>query len=610
MIHPDEFDAFYQRTRNRLLLQTYALTGDLPAARSAVRDSFILTWHHWRKVSRLPDPESWVRPHAWAQAGRRHTARIWYRDKGLQASAKATLDALGKLSWTQRQAVVLGQTTSLDGAETARELGIPRAEADRVVRVAGERFCAQREVPAESVGPLFEELAGLVAETRWPRVTIIRRAGAARRRTHTVVGAAAAVLAVFVTGALVGSSTEPAASGADRDRREQVAPATDDTNPVTEFSADRLLTAAELSRFVDGRRWTERRTTDNSEGNGRVTPCQQQRYADPNGISAVVRRYGTTPRSGGPHVAAVESAELSGSTRAARRAWQRLVSWYGGCASSRVQLIGNHAVNGVGDQAMLFHLHRPPASTYLVGVARTGKIVTTTFTSTTASRRPDLDRAGRLLAGAVDRLCTTESAGACATGASVHQVRPVAVGEVPGLLAEADLPPIAGVQRPWVGTAPLRARDNVAATRCDRTDFGKRPVSHAVTRTFLIPQAKLPAAFGVTETVGTLPEERAREFVRTIRDRMASCEDRDPGSEVSQLTSVATEHHDLSIWRVSMELTDHQTVTYLMGIARDGTAVGQVGFVSAKGLTMPPGAFDALVRRASARLQYLPGPKR
>ena len=83
MKRADEFDAFYKDARSRLLLQTYALTGDLPAARSAVRDSFIVAWHHWRKVSRQDDPEVWVRPYAWTHAQRRHTARIWHRDKSL-----------------------------------------------------------------------------------------------------------------------------------------------------------------------------------------------------------------------------------------------------------------------------------------------------------------------------------------------------------------------------------------------------------------------------------------------------------------------------------------------------------------------------------------------
>src|SRR6478735_3073905 len=60
MRDPDEFDQFYKDVRTRLLLLTYCLTGDLPSSRAAVRDSFVVAWHHWRKVSRVEDPEAWV----------------------------------------------------------------------------------------------------------------------------------------------------------------------------------------------------------------------------------------------------------------------------------------------------------------------------------------------------------------------------------------------------------------------------------------------------------------------------------------------------------------------------------------------------------------------
>ena len=63
------------------------------------------------------------------------------------------------------------------------------------------------------------------------------------------------------------------------------------------------------------------------------------------------------------------------------------------------------------------------------------------------------------------------------------------------------------VSRPWVGTEAREARDNVAATTCDRTDFAVDPVRSNVTRTFLIPDARLPATFGVTETAGSLPSD-------------------------------------------------------------------------------------------------------
>ena len=67
MKDPDEFDQFYKDVRARLLVLTYCLTGDLPASRSAVRDAFVVTWHHWRKVvapggPRGVDPGPRLRP--------------------------------------------------------------------------------------------------------------------------------------------------------------------------------------------------------------------------------------------------------------------------------------------------------------------------------------------------------------------------------------------------------------------------------------------------------------------------------------------------------------------------------------------------------------------
>ena len=95
-----DFDEFYKSARTGLLQQTFALTGDLPASRGAVRDAFVAAWHHWRKVSRLEDPEAWVRPVAWRHAQRRHSTRLFHRDRKLDPDIRATLDALAKLPIT------------------------------------------------------------------------------------------------------------------------------------------------------------------------------------------------------------------------------------------------------------------------------------------------------------------------------------------------------------------------------------------------------------------------------------------------------------------------------------------------------------------------------
>ena len=138
MRDPDLFDTFYKDARERLLLQTYALTGDLAASRAAVRDSFIVAWHHWRKVSALDDPEESVRPQAWRHAQRRHTARLWHRDKDIDPEVKATLDALAKLTITQRRALLLTQLATVTMPQMAREIGLPLDDAERELADGGD----------------------------------------------------------------------------------------------------------------------------------------------------------------------------------------------------------------------------------------------------------------------------------------------------------------------------------------------------------------------------------------------------------------------------------------------------------------------------------------
>ena len=59
------------------------------------------------------------------------------------------------------------------------------------------------------------------------------------------------------------------------------------------------------------------------------------------------------------------------------------------------------------------------------------------------------------------------------------------------------------------------------------------------------------------------------------------------------------------MWHVTTEISDDETVTYLMGIVRDGGSIAQVGFVPDGKVQMAPGAFIALVHRALDRLPVL-----
>lgn len=611
----DLFDLFYKDARTGLLLQTYALTGDLSASRAAVREAFVVAWHHWRKVQRLDDPESSVRPHAWQYAQRRHTARIWHREKGVPPAAAATLEALSRLTVTQRKAMLLTSLAGLEVAPAARELGLPREEFERELSGALEELAGARGVLATGHGGAdgLAPLRSVVEGVRWPRATIVRRAGSRRRRVHTTVGAAAAVAAVLVSGSLV---TDAAGVRADLDR-DAVPPASAPSSqapPSREIS----LTAGELIgqeqlRTATGRRaWRTRSTSINDEGNGLVVPCQQERYADPRGVATWERTF-RSAADRAPALDAVQTAELSRTEEAASRAFTTARDWYGACSEERSQLLGTTRVTGLGDQAMIFAVRswNAPVSTSVIGVARTGALVTTTATRVETDAEPDLAAVQRLLSAAVSRLCGLPEGGACVGGAGLRPAAPLPVGPSPGLLTEIDLPPVSNVERPWVGTDPQQARTNPAATRCEQASFTGRyrgaTWRDSATRTFLVPETRLPDEFGITETAGVLPARQAAAFVAEVRDRLAGCEERDDslGTEVEQVAARDEGDTSLSAWNVTVQVSDERSVTFRMAILRRGTAVAQLTFVPAQDVSMPREAFLALADRALERLPQL-----
>jgi hypothetical protein len=207
-----------------------------------------------------------------------------------------------------------------------------------------------------------------------------------------------------------------------------------------------------------------------------------------------------------------------------------------------------------------------------------------------------------MLASAVDDLCSTTLGGHCSADPKAAPVDAPTAGDPPMMLSEFDLPAAKGVQRPWAGTTPKQAVKNLAATGCDVSRFHGGGWSHDATRTFLVPGARLAPAFGLTETVGRLPDPRARSFVDGVRSRLASCSDRALGTKVLRLTG----DRDMTVWRVRTEVTDKKSVTFYMGVIRRGGAVAQVGFVPDGSHTIATPQFVAVVRRAGERLDAMP----
>lgn len=616
MSREEEFDAFYRDARDRLLVQTFALTGDVRVARTAVRDAFVEAWHHWRKVARRPDPEDWVRPRAWQHAHRRHVARPWHREKGLDPEVAATIEALSKITHTQRRVLLLTHLASVRLEDMAHEVGLTVEDTTRELQTATSQLAVHRGSPTTGVPLLLRSLLETPPEVRWPRASIIRRSGATRRRTHTTIGAVAAVAAVAVTGALVSDpggarpTLDRAAVGSVSTPRPPSTPAPEDTQ-VLPTSA--MVSVDRVADLLPGRAWEETRTHDNTYGDGLVMPCQQARYADPRLVDALVREI-RTPRGAEPRRSVVATTEVSRSAAAARAAMARLGDWFGRCADGgRTQLLDTSTVRGVGEDAVQLVLRDwdDPVTTTVVGMARSGRFVVTTASSV-RSAQVELPRVqAQLLAAAVAGVCDLEGGGRCPDDSQAPELRPrdpLPAGDPTTMIVETDLPPVSGVDAPWVGTDPEPVgTDNVASTRCDRTSFagrvGGRPIRRAATRTFLIPEARLPVEFGLTETVGLLPAPQARTFVSDIRRKMSTCSDRDLGTEVFTAASRTGAVEELAVWHVTVEVSETRSVKYYMAVARSGGQVLQLGFIPAPGVEMGRGAFLALAERGLARLR-------
>lgn len=605
MRQEEEFDSFYRATRLDLLHQTFALTGDLAAAQSAVRDAYVAAWHHWRKVSGYDDVGNWVRPRAWRLAQRRHTARLWHRTKGLGPGHKAVLDALHKLPGMQRRVLLLVELARLPVDGAARELGLAPDVTRTHFQTASAHLQKALETDATGLRMRLLTLGEVSERSPLPRPSILRREGRKRRRSHTLIAGAVVTFLAVGSGAL---AHEPAGRAAPEAKAVAPPAATESGSPeprATLPSAADLLRAGDLEPIAqDGQEWRVTRTHSNTAGSGINTVCQAARFADPHGLAAMVREFDTRM----PRRTAVQSIEISGSEARATDAYATARGWYSGCPDGELQLLRAYDVAGLGDRANVFTFRSwTGPATHAVALARVGQVLTTTAVETARAEPPRLRGVVRTLATSVRSICERAGRSDCDRRPRVSAVAPPPSGEEPGILAEVDLPPI-GLKKPWVGTKPAPARNNPSATTCDRASFVAEGARRTRTRTFLVPGARLPARFGLTESYGDFRDAKAAmSFLATVRGRFARCEDRDLATDVRdpQRFRDRAQGTDGSTWTLVTEISDAEAVVSKVGLVRVGSDVAHVTFFPAEGANLSGTEFRAMLLRAADRLREL-----
>lgn len=632
MSRVDNFDAFYHGTRAALLHQTYALTGNIDGAASAVEHAYAHAWSHWAKVAQFDDPLAWVRNEAWrvvnSQLPRRFHALATRRRPRFQTDIAESeyaghLRRLHTMPLSQRRVVVLHHLAGLPADQIARQVGVATSAAANAL-VGGEAIWTESagQTAEVSLGRALRDLEIDTARVTLMRASAIRRAGDKRQRRHTIVGVAAAALMLVGGGALISQqpSTSVAAPSADTAGDDALATGDDAaSDPTSETAApsptptptERQISSSDTLSLVDIRslsrkheRWA---ITLDSAGplneDGAYTICQRRTLADPELDQIVLRQF---EAFGPPATEALQVMEESKTKRAARGAFDEMESWFATCQQEDVHLVNTLEVDGLGDEARVVVLRqqgrRPTYST--VGIVRTGTL-TTAVVATTSGKQPiGPQRLADRMAENVTGVCELGN-GDCSADPELTRVPPLPQPSHPGFLVPSDLPAV-GSPRPWAGTDPKPARDNPSDTPCDRISF--RPAHQPKARVFVIPKAKqVPQTFGLSQTVASFDGPgAARQFVDAAEQRVSGCADREINAQVVQDDSFRHNRINGQVWAFEFELTDGGSAFYRVGLIQRGSTVTQVTLSPAGRFDMSPQDFRQLVVRAGERLDALP----
>ena len=131
-----DLDELYDASYRRLVVQIYAICGDLAVAEDAVQDAFVTAVRKRSQLARLDNPEAWVRTvalnsvrHGWRHASvvRRYQARVPGQQQPVEVGPEhvAIVTALRQLDPDQREVVVLHYLADLPVGDVAAQLGIP-----------------------------------------------------------------------------------------------------------------------------------------------------------------------------------------------------------------------------------------------------------------------------------------------------------------------------------------------------------------------------------------------------------------------------------------------------------------------------------------------------
>jgi RNA polymerase sigma factor (sigma-70 family) len=156
MVDGPVLDELYSASYRRLVVQLYAICGDLADAEDAVQEGFVAVLRKHRQMARVQNPEAWVRTTAlhylhsrWRHAAvvRKYQPRVPGPQPPIEIWPEyvALVTALAQVDFDQREVVVLRYLADLGTADIADQLGIPEGTVKSRLARARERLAGLLE---------------------------------------------------------------------------------------------------------------------------------------------------------------------------------------------------------------------------------------------------------------------------------------------------------------------------------------------------------------------------------------------------------------------------------------------------------------------------------
>ncbi|MDX6307738.1 MAG: hypothetical protein QOI06_784 [Nocardioidaceae bacterium] len=612
MSRATDFDDMYAGSRDRLLLELYAYGGDADAAQDALSEAFISASRHWHRLAALGTLDPWLRERGVRRLDRRPhpgSPGTAVRESdparpGAQPSAenRRLLAALASLDRTSRRLLIVRRLDDTDLPSAAREVGLTDAGAEQALaRASSTLHGSGIDATPAGLQARLTRLADDLAGRDQPPARTLRRMGAHRRYAATTVLGLALVVVAAAAGAVSASHPLGNPSGIGEGHPPRSTPSGGSV-PAPNLGAGQLLTAGQVSA-VGGARWNRLPAVPRVATSTVYGGCVEA-ADDPPPDTSWVRSFAPAARGSATQVR--EVLQQAPSPVEAQRAFRRVVTAFGVCPGHH--LVGFSAVRRLGERARLIHLRLPTrggSTGQTVVIATSGAAVTVVYEESapgTAAGFTSLELA-QLGGMAVNDVCP-RSGGKCASPPYPIRSLPPPHGGTPhGFLSVLDLPLVPGVTSPWKGTRPELVRDNPSATACDGTDFAGAGARSVTSRRYVIPpEARLPTAFAVTETIGRFKRPvLAKQFLMGVAAQVSACHHRQPTLSVTRSGSFSSDRMSGRVWQVQ-QTTKKRVTTVWMALVRNRGETAEVTFTPAGAYDGSQAAFTRLAERAAARL--------